>query len=261
VLSNTNITVEKAFGIAVQVRGGVTPYHISWNGLPAGCASTNATTLKCTPTEAGEFNVSVTVVDALGRAVTGPAVFFTISGAVPSLVVYAPTASNLTIELGGSTTLTVEIQGGVPPYTIYWNGLPKGCVTSNSATVKCTPVVEGTFSISVTAIDSVDHTTTGPYLNILVEPRNSQSNTTPNSLTSTDVLALGIAAGVVVALVVVVLIFRNRGRRTALQSATLPPDQHGLTPPNPPENLPQPPPGHTWVVEHSVEGESELLNH
>jgi len=46
--------------------GGTAPLSYSYEGLPTGCAATNASTITCSPNATGSFNVSVTVSDAFG---------------------------------------------------------------------------------------------------------------------------------------------------------------------------------------------------
>ncbi len=48
------------------VTGGLAPYSFSWSGLPAGCSSQNSSTISCTPSQSGNFSVTVSVGDALG---------------------------------------------------------------------------------------------------------------------------------------------------------------------------------------------------
>jgi hypothetical protein len=51
----------------VTASGGAPPYTYEYANLPGGCASANTSTLSCTPTVTGEFEVTVTVSDSGGR--------------------------------------------------------------------------------------------------------------------------------------------------------------------------------------------------
>jgi len=53
-------------GTAVTPASGVGPYTYNYTGLPAGCASTDAPSLTCTPTQVGAYAITVTVHDAIG---------------------------------------------------------------------------------------------------------------------------------------------------------------------------------------------------
>ncbi len=54
----------------VAVAGGIQPYtKYVWNNLPLGCgpAETETAILICTPSAAGDYTISVTVVDSAGN--------------------------------------------------------------------------------------------------------------------------------------------------------------------------------------------------
>ncbi len=47
--------------------GGTPPFSYSYTGLPAGCGTTNGTSITCTPTSPGTFEVGLTIEDAEGQ--------------------------------------------------------------------------------------------------------------------------------------------------------------------------------------------------
>ena len=59
--------------LIVAVVGGSGNLRFTWNGLPPGCSSSNSSKVTCTPSSAGTYQVSVTVVDSNGASATGPA--------------------------------------------------------------------------------------------------------------------------------------------------------------------------------------------
>lgn len=65
---------------------------------------------------------------------------------------FVPTPSVIT--LGHSTTLQTGILGGLSPYKYTYAGLPPGCVSSNTASLSCTPTTVGSYTIDVTVNDS-----------------------------------------------------------------------------------------------------------
>ncbi len=67
------------------------------------------------------------------------------------------TATPATLDLGGSTTLSVSVSGGSPPYIVSYSGLPPGCTSSNTTTVVCTPTAVGNFSVTVSIVDVSRH--------------------------------------------------------------------------------------------------------
>jgi hypothetical protein len=65
-LSASSVTVGSAFSIVAGASNGTGVYEYTYSGLPAGCASSNASTLSCTPTQTGSFTVGVTIRDSDG---------------------------------------------------------------------------------------------------------------------------------------------------------------------------------------------------
>lgn len=63
-----NASVGAALTLVVESTGGTGPLTVRYQGLPPGCASSNVTSLPCTPTRAGTYLVTVTVTDRDGRA-------------------------------------------------------------------------------------------------------------------------------------------------------------------------------------------------
>ncbi len=63
-----NASVGAALTLVVEATGGTGPLTVGFQGLPPGCASSNVTSLPCTPTRSGTYVVTVTVTDRDGRA-------------------------------------------------------------------------------------------------------------------------------------------------------------------------------------------------
>lgn len=60
------LTVGQSLSLGVSVGGGTGVYTYYWSGLPPGCTPNDQSTIACTPTSAGSFQVSVTVTDSNG---------------------------------------------------------------------------------------------------------------------------------------------------------------------------------------------------
>ncbi|HEY6238236.1 MAG TPA: hypothetical protein VIZ68_03515, partial [Thermoplasmata archaeon] len=63
----STVIVNEPTNLFVSVVGGRAPLSYSYDGLPTGCPNANRVPLGCTPTEVGNFSVTVTVTDAAGR--------------------------------------------------------------------------------------------------------------------------------------------------------------------------------------------------
>jgi hypothetical protein len=82
----TNVgVVGSSLTIAVALEGGLAPFTFTWQSLPSGCGSVNATWLNCTPTSPGHYSVTVTSVDRTGfrSSVTVPVTVGSEPGAGP----------------------------------------------------------------------------------------------------------------------------------------------------------------------------------
>lgn len=157
---------EAEIGVPVAVRatvlGGTGALLYTYSNLPIGCPSGGVANLTCTPTEAGTFDVTLVAVDALGVSANGTA---TLSVAVhPSVRSLA--LSRSTIDAGMEVNASIDLSGGVAPFSFVYSGLPAGCSGSNATAITCRPTggVTGSFNVSVAARDRFGFTATGSEL-------------------------------------------------------------------------------------------------
>lgn len=71
----SNITEGNSSVLSITVSGGTMPYAYSYSNLPAGCASTDSPALACSPTETGNFTVTLQANDSGGQWVSGQVTF------------------------------------------------------------------------------------------------------------------------------------------------------------------------------------------
>jgi hypothetical protein len=162
--ANSNpVDINAETNFSVDVYGGAPPYTFSYSGLPPGCTSSNTSLLGCTPTQLGNFSVTVDVVDTVGN---GTSAITTLS-VVPGLVVASFNATPASVAVGERTLLSVTTSGGVLPVGYVYSGLPPGCTSQTVPTLPCTPEATGTFSVSVTATDAA-HRTSSTSLTLIV---------------------------------------------------------------------------------------------
>ncbi len=79
-VETANPTVGKPAVMNLTVQGGTGVDRFAYSGLPAGCNSENSTVLNCTPSVAGDFEVSVLITDARGKS-GGASAWFNVSAA------------------------------------------------------------------------------------------------------------------------------------------------------------------------------------
>jgi hypothetical protein len=78
------VTVGSTTYLQTTVNGGSGVYTFVYSHLPAGCTSANKSSLPCTPSVTGSFNVTVTVTDSFGRSATAQTEFVVQSASAPS---------------------------------------------------------------------------------------------------------------------------------------------------------------------------------
>ncbi len=132
--------------------GGVGPYTYIATGVPPGLTFNPVTReIAGTPTQAGNYTVSVTVTDSQGRTATNTYPL-SVSG-----VLSLPTASlpNGIVGAAYVTQTLPVVSGGTPPYTYIATNLPPG-LSFNTATreITGTPTLGGTYVISLTGTDA-----------------------------------------------------------------------------------------------------------
>jgi PKD repeat protein len=94
----TSLDFGEKITFAVSTSGGYGALSYEYTNLPGGCQSTNATTLSCTPTSSGNYDVTVTVTDRAGKTTTA-----TVSIMVgPQRVVGLPQAMGLAVIFGST---------------------------------------------------------------------------------------------------------------------------------------------------------------
>ncbi len=142
----------EAFLLLVSVTGGTGVYHYIWNGLPDGCASTDAAVLTCRPDEGGNVSLSVTVIDSSGATGTSNGVALDIA---PRVTITSFVVSPTQLDLGASVSFAVTAQGGIGTFTFAYVGLPPGCSTSDLATFECVPTQAGQYAVTATVTDSI----------------------------------------------------------------------------------------------------------
>lgn len=144
-------TAGSAYSQTLTATGGAAPYTfaITAGALPAGLTLDAAGALTGTATDAGSFNITVTVTDAFAQ--TGSRAY-TLVVTAPTLTL-SPAAGTLTAIYGAAYSQTFVASGSPGPYTYALVGnLPAGLAFAGD-TLSGTPTTPGSYAISVTATD------------------------------------------------------------------------------------------------------------
>ena len=134
--------------------------------LPDGLTLSEAGLLSGTPTQVGDFPVTVTATDSLGFFGSGP---FTVSISQPTITLSATAfPDGTTGAVYPDTTITQS--GGTAPATfaVTAGALPLGLTLSGAGTVSGTPTWPGTFVFTVTATDANGFTGARTYTATIV---------------------------------------------------------------------------------------------
>lgn len=165
--------------------GGLSPYTYSWTSLLPGCSDSGSSTVTCTPTASGTYDIIVQVTDANGYQVSSVALSFEVLGP-PSISSF--TEAKSTIDLNQNVTFTVDVMGGSSPYSYSWN-LPTGCVSTNTNTINCIPTATGTFTVNVTVTDANNYILESSKLTLTV--LSDPTVTTPSASISSGNIDVG----------------------------------------------------------------------
>jgi len=122
----------------------------AYDGLPAGCLSSNTSALPCTPTVLGSFNVTVTVTNAYDKTAEATTAIDIYRLSPPIITSF--TSSPGRLYLGQTTTLIVVAGGSGLNFS--FSGLPAGCASTDNSVLTCTPSEAGDFTVEVVVTDS-----------------------------------------------------------------------------------------------------------
>jgi YVTN family beta-propeller protein len=132
-------------------------YRWTFSSSSLGCNPSYNDTAICTPTHAGNYTVNVTVVDSNGGTGTAISGQFEVSPAAAPLTISSFSAHPSSVTIGGFTYLNVTASGGTGTLSYTYTGLPAGCGSSDTASLKCTPTATGSFTVRVFSNDTASH--------------------------------------------------------------------------------------------------------
>jgi hypothetical protein len=139
------------YSATLAATGGKPPLNWVATGLPAGLTCSTGGVISGTPTESGDFTVTVNVTDSFSTPNTDSKIL--------ALKVYPPLEITTTSPLpeakvGDTYSATLNATGGKPAYTWVATGLPAGLNCSTAGVISGTPTASGDFTVTVTVTDS-----------------------------------------------------------------------------------------------------------
>ncbi|MCI4347463.1 MAG: hypothetical protein L3J97_02445, partial [Thermoplasmata archaeon] len=149
IANRSSVDVGQAVRFDAAASGGSGGYRYAWSGLPSGCGAQGAS-VNCTPTVPASLEVNVTVTDSSGFSATGGPLSFTVF-ADPTAGL--PAANRASSDVGQTVVFNGTISPGSGGDSLSWAGLPNGC-SGSSITLSCSPNIAGTYTITLTVLDS-----------------------------------------------------------------------------------------------------------
>jgi hypothetical protein len=208
-VNRSQIEVGESLNVTAVVQGGSGTMTLSWTGLPTGCPATNQSQLTCVVSGPGDFNIGASVRDGPGFSARALYIQVRVFAALQAELVAQPSS----VASGASTVLWLNATGGIPNLAYHWNGLPGACtLNSNELTATCQDAAAGSYTVTVTVIDSTGVTRTATTTFTVLPP----APATSGGLFGNSFVVLGlivlfvVAAGIGIAAGV-----RSRHRRSS----------------------------------------------
>ncbi|RYE18459.1 MAG: hypothetical protein EOP51_21920, partial [Sphingobacteriales bacterium] len=161
VLANGTVNVAYTPEILPAATGGSGTFTYTTSTLPAGLTFDATTrTIAGTPTQAGNYNITLTANDGNGRTIS-KVYALTVIGA---LTLPSATLPDGTVNTPYPTQTLPAVTGGTGPYTYVASNLPPGLSFNvNTREITGTPTQGGSYTISVVATDAVGNNVRTDY--------------------------------------------------------------------------------------------------
>jgi len=173
------VDLGQSVALWANISGGTAPLAYAYTGLPAGCAPVNGPYLQCTPSSVGVSTVGVNATDAFGWVAGG---YVTI-GVNPDPSIDAFVASPAHFDIGHAVQFYLNTTGGTGTLSFSYAGLPPGCNLGQAAGGSCTPIDNGSFTVTASAVDSLGFQVTASVdLVIAADPEITSVTVTPSSV-------------------------------------------------------------------------------
>jgi len=145
---------------------GTTTFSLAGGTLPAGLTLASNGVLSGTPTQTGNFPITVKATDSNGCTGIGPTYNLTIN--CQTITVTNPAVSSGVAGSAFSQTFTQSGGIGTTTFSLASGTLPAGLTLSSAGVLSGTPTQTGSFPITVKATDSNGCSGTGPTYNLTI---------------------------------------------------------------------------------------------
>lgn len=184
-----------AYSTPLRAGGGTIPYQwsVTAGSLPPGLTLAPDGSLTGTPTQAGTFNFTGTVVDAYGVKVSAPFSLTVATGVIITTQAPLPSAG-----VGVAYALKFAATTNAPPVTwsIAKGALPSGLTLDPaSGAVSGTPTTAGNFPFTIQATDAASNSVTAPFAIIVTQALTITTSSLPDGTIGTAYSQTVAAAG------------------------------------------------------------------
>lgn len=153
-LSPDPVVAGQPVALSSSISGGTPPYSLSYTGLPLGCLTEDLANWTCTPVAAGNYSITLHVVDG-GGSTTSAQAPLTVTPQSGGPVITSFVATPDPVGQGTNITIRTTVSGGKAPLSYLYSGLPPGCYNTNASAISCAPTSPGNYSIEVFVRDTL----------------------------------------------------------------------------------------------------------
>ncbi len=181
--SHTSIDIGQTVNLVAQPNGGSGGYSFAWLNLPLGCASSNLASISCTPSSIGPSSIVVNVTDSNGFSVLSSQLSFIVYS---DPTISAASSNPTNIDLRQTSSLAISGTGGYGMFSYSYSGLPSGCISENTPNLSCTPLLSGTYYVTVALSDQNGFSVTSNQIPIVVNPAPTSNLSVSPAVTDVD---------------------------------------------------------------------------
>ncbi len=243
--SDHAIDAGRLVSLSASFTGGSGGEIYAWTGLPSGCASSGTPSLLCTPSTGLTATTTYTITVSISDSNLGSATASATLTVAPRLAVgLSSTAQGSKNVAPTSFSVDASASGGLGALTYQWY-LNGSAVGGNVSSLSESDLPAGTYVFTVTVTDpSGARASSEPLAVTVTAPVATSSSSTSGGTNALDWVLLGLVAGVLALLVLLlVLIARGRKQGEPASSAAPGPKSPEPTPPaGPSPTAPDAPP-------------------
>lgn len=149
----TTVDLHQSSRVSVLAASDATPLSYAYAPLPAGCSSSDASSIDCAPSAPGNYTIGIEVTDATGNSTNLSANLSVIADPAITSFGVSPTV----VTQGTSVTFSIAGTSGERPYRYSFLNLPPGCTSRGNANLTCAPGTAGNYTVEGEITDAASY--------------------------------------------------------------------------------------------------------